>query len=121
MLSLLYQKATLQQVHEVLKPPIKIVNSSAFLNSTPECLDSQRMETLEERTQKCSKLTIKIPERRHRSGVFIFSFEHISHLSSSASIVDFEQVNVSWDDIFILNFELIQYSDIFDWAKHFSF
>ena len=121
MLSLLYQKATLQQVHEVLKPPIKIVNSSAFLNLTPECLDSQRMETLEERCEICSKLTIKIPERRHRSGVFIFSFEHILHLSSSVSIVDFEQVNVSWDDIFILNFELIQYSDIFDWAKHFSF
>ena len=29
----------------------------------------------------CSKLTIKTPERRHwrRSGVFIVSFEHISH------------------------------------------
>ena len=30
----------------------------------------------------CSKLTIKIPERRHsgRSGIFIVNFEHISHL-----------------------------------------
>ena len=30
----------------------------------------------------CSKLSIKTPERRHwrRSGVFIVSFEHISHL-----------------------------------------
>ena len=29
-----------------------------------------------------SKLTIKIPERRHwrRSGIFIVNFEHISHL-----------------------------------------
>ena len=27
-----------------------------------------------------SKLTIKTPERRHRSGVFIVNFEHISHL-----------------------------------------
>ena len=30
----------------------------------------------------CSKLTIKIPERRQwrRSGIFIVNFEHISHL-----------------------------------------
>ena len=28
----------------------------------------------------CSKLTIKIPERRRRSGTFIVNFEHISHL-----------------------------------------
>ena len=30
----------------------------------------------------CSKLTIKMPERRHwrRSGIFIVNFEHISHL-----------------------------------------
>ena len=41
---------------------------------------------------------MKTPERRHfrRSGVFIVSFEHISHLFSSASIVDFEQANLSW-------------------------
>ena len=34
------------------------------------------------RCEICSKLTIKTPERRHwrRSGVFIVSFEHISHL-----------------------------------------
>ena len=30
------------------------------------------------------------------SGVFIVNFEHISHFYSSVSIVDFEQVNVSW-------------------------
>ena len=28
----------------------------------------------------CSKLTIKRPERRRRSGLFIVNFEHISHL-----------------------------------------
>ena len=35
------------------------------------------------RCEICSKLTIKIPERRHwrRSGVFIVNFEHISHLA----------------------------------------
>ena len=35
------------------------------------------------RSEICSKLTIKTPERRHwrRSGVFIVNFEHISHLA----------------------------------------
>ena len=32
------------------------------------------------RCEICSKLTIKTPERRRRSGVFIVNFEHISHL-----------------------------------------
>ena len=65
----------------------------------------------------CSKLTIKMPERRkwRQSGVFIINFEHISHLflmtslqcfycwpriyftsSSSVSIFNSEQINVSW-------------------------
>ena len=45
-----------------------------------------------------SKLAIKTPERRqwHRSDVFIVNFEHVSYLYFSVSIVDFEQVNVSW-------------------------
>ena len=40
------------------------------------------IETLEAGVKLCSKLTIKIPERRHRcrSGVFIVNFEHILHL-----------------------------------------
>ena len=39
----------------------------------------------------CSKLTITTPERRHwrNSGVFIASFEHISHIVLGASIVNF--------------------------------
>ena len=46
----------------------------------------------------CLKLTVKVPEWRHwrRSCIFIFSSEHVSCLFSSVSIVDFEQVNVSW-------------------------
>ena len=34
------------------------------------------------RCETCSKLTIKIPERRHwrRSRIFIVNFEHVSHL-----------------------------------------
>ena len=53
--------------------------------------------------KKCeiySKLTIKTPERRqrHRSGVFIAYFRHISHhFLSTVSFVDFEQVSVCWD------------------------
>ena len=41
---------------------------------------------------------MKTPERHqwHRSGVFIVNFGHIS-LFLGVSIVDFEQVNVSWD------------------------
>ena len=35
------------------------------------------------RCEICSKLTMKIPERRYcrRSGIFIVNFEHISHLA----------------------------------------
>ena len=46
----------------------------------------------------CSKLAIKTSERRHsrHSDVFIVNFEHVSNLFPSVSIVDFEQVNVSW-------------------------
>ena len=50
------------------------------------------------RCEICSKLTIKTPERRQwrRSDVFIVNFEYIS-LSSTVSIINFEQVNVSWE------------------------
>ena len=34
---------------------------------------------------------------RRCSGVLIVNFEHISHLSLSASIVDSDQVNVNWE------------------------
>ena len=49
------------------------------------------------RCEICSKLTIKTLERRYCccSGVFIVSFEHISHLVL-VSIVNFEQVNAGW-------------------------
>ena len=45
----------------------------------------------------CSKLTIKTPKRcqpRHFA-VFMVNFEYISHIFSSVSGVDFEQVNIS--------------------------
>ena len=54
-----------------------------------------QIETLEQRCEICSKLTITPPKRRQwcRFGGFIVNFEHISHLCSSVSIVNFEQVN----------------------------
>ena len=50
------------------------------------------------RCEICSKLTIKIPERRQwdRSGIFIVHFEHISHLVSTVSIVNFEHLIAGW-------------------------
>ena len=50
------------------------------------------------RCDVCSKLTVKTLDRHHRrrSSDFVVNFEHISHLFSSVSIVDFEQVNISW-------------------------
>ena len=44
------------------------------------------------RCEICSKLTIKIPERRRcHSGISVVNFEHISHL-----VLVFEQVCASW-------------------------
>ena len=37
-----------------------------------------------------------------RFGVFIVNFEHILHLCSSISIVNFEQVNADWEDLQIV-------------------
>ena len=47
-----------------------------------------------------SKVNNKDTKRRHwrRFGVFIVNIEHSSHLCSSVSIVNFEQVNSGWDN-----------------------
>ena len=37
-----------------------------------------------------------------RFGGFIVNFEHISHLCSSISVVNFEQVNAGWAQIFTI-------------------
>ena len=57
------------------------------------------IETLEQRCEICSKLTIKPPKRRqwHRFVGFIVKFEHISHLCSGVSIVNFKHVIAGWD------------------------
>ena len=46
----------------------------------------------------CLKLTMKTPKRRcwRRFGVFNVNYEDISHLCSSVSIANFEQVNTGW-------------------------
>ena len=52
---------------------------------------------IRKRSETCSKLTIKTPERRpwRRFGVFIVKFKHNITPFSCISIVDFDQVNVS--------------------------
>ena len=59
-------------------------NLDAFLHYCPAGIYLLKVNNRNTRTrcEICSKLTIKIPERRHkrRSGVFIVNFEHISHL-----------------------------------------
>ena len=59
------------------------------------------IETLKQRCEICSKITIKTPKwcqrcQWHCFGVFIVNFEHISHLCFSVSIVNPEHVIVGW-------------------------
>ena len=62
------------------------------------------IETLEQRCEIWPKLTIKTPKYHwHRFGVFIVNFEHISHLYSSVSILNFEHVNTGWVRAFSRN------------------
>ena len=79
--------------------------ATPFLNQALSCSASQPAITCskltietEQRCETCSKLTIKPPKRRQwrRFGGFIVNFEHISHLRSSVSMVNFEQVNGGW-------------------------
>ena len=48
----------------------------------------------------CSKLTAKTPEQRHSRRVFLLLTLIYFTPFSIVSIVDFEQVNVSWVDVF---------------------
>ena len=45
---------------------------------------------------KVSNKATKNDANWRRFGVFIVNLEHISHLCSSVSIVNFEQVNAGW-------------------------
>ena len=66
----------------------------ADARQTNTCLKSP-IETLE-KGSKYFKVNNEDVRTRHwrRSWVFIVNFEHISHLFTSVSTVDFEQVNV---------------------------
>ena len=51
----------------------------------------------------CSKLTIEAPEQCWRcSGVFIVNLQHILPLFFDKAIADFEQINVGWETIAVL-------------------
>ena len=99
-------------------------NNSAKTQLTFTC-SKLTIETLKKGCEIWLKLTIKTPERRQwrRSGVFIVNFEYNLHPFDSASIADFEQVNVSWEvfpDVFhellftiVLSFTRDQVSPLF--------
>ena len=72
------------------------------------------IETLEQRCEICSKLTIEPPKRRHwrRFADFIVNFEHISHLCSSVSIVNFKQLNAGWTSVPFFDFDFKTYNPI---------
>ena len=36
---------------------------------------------------------------KRRSGIFIITFDHISHIFSGVSIIDFEQEKICWLDL----------------------
>ena len=76
-------------------PRVRIKNTITQMAFTCSKLT---IETLEQRYEICTKLTIKPPKRRHwrRFGGFIVNFEHISHLCSTVSIVNFEHVIADW-------------------------
>ena len=58
----------------------------------------------------CSKLTIKISERRRwrRSGIFIVNFEHISDLCLEF-LLSTEQVNAAWDSKIFIKLDTITF------------
>ena len=66
------------------------VNVEIFKRYTPaEC----KLINITQLTFTCSKLTIETLKK----AVFIVNFEHIFTPFSSVSVVDIEQVNVSWE------------------------
>ena len=51
--------------------------------------------------------TFKVNNKASKTMPFIVKFEHISHLCSNVSIVNFEQVNAGWDYFTVMPFLLI--------------
>ena len=73
-------------------------NSQAFIFPAGKYLLKVGNGNTRTRCEICVKLPIKTTGRfqSRRSGFFIVNFEHISHLVSSISIDNFEQVNAGW-------------------------
>ena len=70
-----------------IRPRIALLHFQTHLSKSCLFLADNNMFKVNNRNTSasceiCSKLTIKIPERRYwrRSGIFIVNFEHISHL-----------------------------------------
>ena len=73
-------------------------NNCLLVYATSNYMFKVQNKNTRKRCEIWSHLTIKTPERRQwcRSGVFIVNFEHISHLVSCVSTVNFEQANAGW-------------------------
>ena len=84
----LVQLLKFSHIIRVLRP----CNSFYYPSQPAITCSKLTIETLEQKCELCSKLTLKTPKRRQwrRFGVFIVNFEHISHLCSSVSIVNFK-------------------------------
>ena len=67
---------------ETISREIRISRRTALSQPAFTCLKLIEARSTRTRCEICSKLTMKIPERRQwrRSGIFIVNFEHISHL-----------------------------------------
>ena len=67
---------------ETISREIRISRRTALSQPAVTCLKLIEARSTRTRCEICSKLTMKIPERRQwrRSGIFIVNFEHISHL-----------------------------------------
>ena len=76
-----------------------------LLGETTSLLTLELDQTASQPTIICLKLTIKTQEQRceifsnawRRFGVLIIKLEHISHLCSNVSNVNFEHVIANWD------------------------
>ena len=72
------------------KKKVKIFRINTMLTFEPSQPAIICLKLAIERYEICSKLITKTP------GVFIVIFEHISHLYSSVSTVNFKQVYAGW-------------------------
>ena len=77
----LFVAAYLESVAKYLDGNLDFLKSYRFLSPASICMFKVNNNNIRTRCKRCTKLTIKTPERRQwrHSSVFIVSFEHISH------------------------------------------